>query len=319
MIVVCGDRSDPVIRFMCSRLKSYGYPSRLLDLADYPAGYQVDLRWNNDCPTGYFASSSWRLELETVSGVFVRYFGLETSKYFRDLPSNLATWLRAECKAGLAALFDCLSCPVANRFAAAESSRSKPYQALAIRRCGFRIPRTLITSDPEEARLFYEQCAREVIFKSISRAPSIVRRMNAEHLDRLPLLRDSPTQFQAFVPGDNIRAHVVGDQCFATRIRSEAVDYRYASQEGYLPATPEPTHLPAPVAAACIRLTQELGLLFAGIDLKETPEGEFYCFEVNTAPAFDYYERLASQPISAAVCELLSLGSFHDPSRARIK
>ncbi len=162
MIVVCGDRSDPVTRFMCSRLKSYGYPSRLMDLADYPAGYRVYLRWNKDRPTGYVASSTWRLELETVSGVFVRYFGLETSPFFRQLPSNLATCLQAECKAGLAALFDGLSCPVANRLAATDSGRSKPYQALAIRRCGLRIPQMLVTTDPEEARLFYEQCGRKV-------------------------------------------------------------------------------------------------------------------------------------------------------------
>ncbi len=143
--------------------------------------------------------------------------------------------------------------------------------------------------------------------------------MNAEHLDRLPLLRDSPTQFQAFVPGNNIRVHVVGDRCFAARIRSEAVDYRYASQEGLPPVIMEPTQLPSTVACACLRLTQELGLLFAGLDLKETPEGEFFCFEVNTAPAFDYYELLASQPISAALGRYFSVEvSFDGPRLAKI-
>ena len=46
-------------------------------------------------------------------------------------------------------------------------------------------------------------------------------------------------------------------------------------------------------------------LLFAGIDLKETPEGEFYCFEVNPCPGFLYYERHTGQPISTALAELL--------------
>ena len=39
-------------------------------------------------------------------------------------------------------------------------------------------------------------------------------------------------------------------------------------------------------------------LLFAGIDLKQTPSGEFYCFEVNPSPGFLYYERHTGQPIS---------------------
>jgi RimK-like ATP-grasp domain len=306
MIVVCGSLSDPVTRFFCNRLNLERYPFRLLDLAEYPAGYRVYLRWENNHPIGHIACASWRLELEVISGVFVRYFGFEQSPYFRDLPSHLAECLRSECKAGLAALLDGLSCPVANRFATSESSRSKPYQALAIRQCGFRIPRTLITTDPEEVRLFYQECAKEVIFKSISRAPSIVRRLDAKHLDQLQLL-DGPTQFQALVPGDNIRVHVVSNQCFAARIHAEAIDYRYASPAAKM----EPANLPTGVANACIRLTKALGLIFSGIDLKETPEGEFYCFEVNTAPAFDYYELLALQPISAALCELLRLGPPH--------
>jgi len=55
--------------------------------------------------------------------------------------------------------------------------------------------------------------------------------MDVEHLARLHLLRHSPAQFQAFIPGDNVRVHTVGDQLFATRIHSEAVDYRYAGQD----------------------------------------------------------------------------------------
>ena len=49
---------------------------------------------------------------------------------------------------------------------------------------------------------------------------------------RLSLLRHGPAQFQSFIPGENVRVHTIGDQLFATRVRSEAVDYRYASREG---------------------------------------------------------------------------------------
>ena len=82
-----------------------------------------------------------------------------------------------------------------------------------------------------------------MIYKSISGVRSIVRRMNADHLGRLPFLRYGPAQFQEFLPGDNIRVHTVGDRWFATRIRSEAVDYRYAYQER-LSVEMEPTELP---------------------------------------------------------------------------
>src|SRR5206468_11534301 len=113
-----------------------------------------------------------------------------------------------------------------------------------------------------------------------------------------------PAQFQAFVPGRNVRVHTVGERVFATRIESEAVDYRYAHLDG-LTARLEPVALPPPLKAACLGLAHAFDLLFAGIDLKETPEGEFFCFEVNPCPGFLYYERHTGQPISTAHDELL--------------
>ena len=56
----------------------------------------------------------------------------------------------------------------------------------------------------------------------------------------------------------------------------------------------------------CVNLTEGLGLAFAGIDLKVTPENHVYCFEVNPSPAFSYYESSTGQPISEAVAEYLA-------------
>ena len=125
---------------------------------------------------------------------------------------------------------------------------------------------------------------------------------------RLPLLRHGPAQFQSFIPGENVRVHTVGDQLFATRVHSEAVDYRYASREGRN-VEMEPTIVPPAIAEACLRLAHQLDLLLTGIDLKETPDGDYYCFEVNPCPGFLYYEQYTGQPISTALADLLHRGS----------
>ena len=70
----------------------------------------------------------------------------------------------------------------------------------------------------------------------------------------------------------------------------------------------EPATLPPTVAEACLRLARRLDLLLAGIDLKETPDGEYYCFEVNPSPGFLYYEQYTGQPISTALADLLQHG-----------
>jgi glutathione synthase/RimK-type ligase-like ATP-grasp enzyme len=146
-----------------------------------------------------------------------------------------------------------------------------------------------------------------VIFKSLSGVRSVVRRMEARDLERLHHLRHCPAQFQRYLPGDNIRVHTVGGELFATRIRSEAVDYRYARRQGAT-AEMEPASLPPDIAQACHRLAAALGLVIAGIDLKETPDGDYYCFEINPSPGFAYYEQHTEQPISAALAEVLRAG-----------
>ena len=98
--------------------------------------------------------------------------------------------------------------------------------------------------------------------------------------------------------------HTVGADIFATRVLSEAVDYRYAGRDG-LSVNMAPAFLPDGVADSCLRMARELDLELTGIDLKETPDGDYYCFEVNPSPAFLYFERFTGQPISQALADLL--------------
>ena len=313
MILVCGGLADSVTELVCARLNDCGYPYRLLDMGKYPGGFQVNWHWQDRGPEGYINTDDWRLDLADLSGVFVRYLGAEG----RASPPNVAARnvpaMYAEYDSGLMALLEGLPCAVVNRVRGGMSNGSKVYQALLVRQCGLFTPPTLVTNDPEAARRFYDDCGGEVIYKSLSGIRSIVRRLEPEQLSRLPLLRNGPAQFQAFIPGVDVRVHTVGEQSFATRVRSDAVDYRYATREGRR-VEMEPTTLPQEVADSCLELARRLDLLMTGIDLKETPEGKYYCFEVNPSPGFIYYERHSRQPISAALADLLHAG-FRSPAR----
>jgi glutathione synthase/RimK-type ligase-like ATP-grasp enzyme len=307
MILVCGGLADSVTELVCARLMDCGYPYRLLDLVSYPVGFQIKWHWKSAGPTGYIAGPDWKLDLDELTGVFIRYLGPEG----RLPPPNIAPGdvpaIYAEYDTGLMVLLEDLPCAVVNRLGGGMSNNSKVYQALLVRQCGLLTPPTLVTNDPEAARRFYEECQGEVIYKSLSGIRSIVRRLKPEQLARLSLLRHGPAQFQSFIPGVNVRVHTVGDQLFATRVYSEAVDYRYAGREGGQ-VEMEPTTLPPAVAESCLRLARQLDLLMTGIDLKETPAGDYYCFEVNPSPGFLYYEKYSGQPISTALADLLHHG-----------
>jgi hypothetical protein len=81
---------------------------------------------------------------------------------------------------------------------------------------------------------------------------------------------------------------------------SDLVDYRYARRNGGS-AELRAVDLAPDVAEQCIALSRGLGLAFAGIDLKITPDVEIFCFEVNPCPAFSFYEANTDQPIAHAV------------------
>ena len=316
MILVCGGLADRVTELVCSRLNACGYPYCLLDLGTYPNGFQIQWHWQGSYPSGYIAGPGWTLDLEALSGVYVRYLGAEGRVPPIGIAAEAAAAMYFEVDTGLMALFEDLPCTVVNHLGGGLSNNSKVFQALLVRQSGLQTPETLVTNDPLAARRFYDECQGQVIYKSLSGIRSIVRRLKPEQLERLSLLRYGPAQFQAFIPGQNVRVHTVGEQIFATRVVSEVVDYRYAGRQGGR-VEMEAVLLPPEIEQACLRLARQLDLNLAGIDLKETPSGEYYCFEVNPSPGFLFYEQYTGQPISLALANLLHQGASSDAGERR--
>lgn len=306
MILVAGGIADKVTELVCARLDACGFPYRLFDLGRYPAGYGVSVRCADGEMRGCLSGPDWRLECDQIDAAYVRFLGPEGRIPPPALSAPQAQELQLEADAALMAALDALPCPVVNRLGGGMSNNSKPYQLLLIARAGLRVPATLVTNDPSAAQAFLAEHG-EVIYKSISGVRSVVRRLGPDQQARLGLLRNGPAQFQALVRGCDVRVHTVGDRLFATRIRSDAIDYRYARREGR-EVEMEPIELPPAIAAACLRVAADLGLLHAGIDLKETPDGGWCCFEVNPCPGFIYFERHTGQPISLALAEFLHAG-----------
>lgn len=240
---------------------------------------------------------------DEVSALYTRVYDARQMKHVAD--AGAAAWVRIqEVESAIWTWADETPARVINRPSAMESNSSKPYQTALIEGCGFRIPPTLVTTDPEAAAAFWDQ-HQQVVYKSVSSVRSTVARLGPQHRTRLADVAWCPTQFQAWIPGRDHRVHVVGDEVFAVEVLSDADDYRYARQQG---ATCElrATVLPADIQTRARKTAVALGLPVAGIDLRRTPDDEWYCFEVNPSPCFTYYEHHTGQPLTAAVASLLA-------------
>ena len=246
------------------------------------------------------------LDLALVSAAYLRPHDGTRVPAVRDATPGSARWWHArEVDDTLTGWAEMTPALVISRPSASASNGSKPAQLREIAACGFAVPETLVTNDPAAVAGFLARHG-EVVYKSTSAIRSRVRRLDRGDVDRLAAVVACPTQFQGRVPGTDVRVHVVGAEVFATRIASDADDYRYAARQGLPRAELHATDLPDDVAERCRMLTSRLGLPVAGVDLRVTPDGDWFCFEVNPSPAFSYYEAGTGQPIAAAVAGLIA-------------
>ncbi len=306
MILLGGIPSEHPLVLLTEALNALGVPYRLFNqrrCADCAIVFGV----GEDGVSGRLHLHGEVFDLRDITGV-----------YFRLMDDRLLPELEGEPDASPArrharALHDTLyrwievaDARVVNRSDPQGSNSSKPYQAQLIAGYGLRVPETLITNDPD-AVLAFRRAHGSIIYKSMSGVRSIVKALDDWDLARLGDIAWCPVQFQALVPGNDVRVHVIGHDVHATEIVSDVIDYRYARQSGST-ATLRAIELPEDLAARCVALTAGLDLVFAGIDLRIGSDGAATCFEVNPSPAFSYYQANTGQPIATSLARYLAMG-----------
>ena len=307
MILLCGIPSESPLAMVAAALSALGRDYRFFNqrrVAECALAYQIEAGAVDGTPR----LGAEELRLADIDAAYVRLMDDRLLPELVDQPD--ASPARSHSRALHDALYRWIEVApsrMVNRSDPQGSNSSKPYQAQLIAQYGLRIPETLITNDPD-AVLAFQREHGGLIYKSMSGVRSIVTALGENDLARLDHIRWCPVQFQALVGGTDVRVHVVGNETYATEIVSDTLDYRYARRSGGS-AELRAVRLSAEIAEKCVRLTAGLGLAFAGIDLKITPSGEVFCFEVNPSPAFSFYEANTGQPIAAAVARYLADGS----------
>ena len=244
------------------------------------------------------------IDLERIAAGYIRPFDSRWLPQIERAGADTREWIHAlKIEAALICWAEITPAFIINRPKIIASNSSKPYQATRIRDFGFLIPETLVTTDPEAVQEFWEKHG-SLIYKSVSASRSVVARLTSEQLNNLQNIAWCPTQFQQYIPGNDYRVHVVGDEVFACEIVCDADDYRFAfAQEDRVEL--RAFDLPDELTRRCQDLAAGLGMAVAGIDLRRTPEGKWYCFEVNPVAGFAYYQGPCNHHIDDAIARLL--------------
>jgi hypothetical protein len=304
VMLLWGPAVDPPLQAVYRDLTRMGLPVFFLDQQSV---LDTQMHWTATTDIkGWIQTKGQWLDLAQVTGVYLRPYDFRQHAAIAQAGSNSPEWHHALALEN--ALLDWAAITpafVLNRPSAMEISRSKPYQAEQIRRSGFRVPETLITNHPQAAQAFW-QLHGDVIYKSISDVYSPTSRLKPEHSARLDDLTWCPTQFQQYISGQDYQVHVVGDHVFACEGSANFEDYRYAAERCDSP-TLRAGYLPFNIQQRCKDLAFSLNLSLAGIDLRRSPQDEWYCFDVNPSPDFTGCQDATGYPISWAIAELFAI------------
>jgi hypothetical protein len=290
MIGVVGTRADPVLLHFATRCVVGGVPFADIDLVEAADRGEWDISLPS--ATADRITGTEQVRLADLTGLYVRPIHLGTTAR----PSARWTGLLE----GLTAWMDETDITVVNRPGGHQLNTYKPAHYAWLAANGLCVPPSLLTADPVRVKAFL--AAGRTVVKPVSGVRATTREITVSDLDRLAG-SDSPVVVQRMIEGDDVRAHVVGDGVFATRFRSDAIDYRKDRA-----AEREMIRLPDPLAHLLVRRTADQGLLFAGWDLKVDSAGTYWCLECNPMPGYSHYDRVCDYAISDALIALLRDG-----------
>jgi hypothetical protein len=186
---------------------------------------------------------------------------------------------------------------------ATRTAELKLVQLRAARAVGLRLPRTLVSQDPERVRRFCEEERFEVIVKTVAgsrTAPTMTGHVTPEILtdDAIALC---PSIYQELVPGRrHLRVCCFGDDVHAAVLSTERLDWRYPHD-----FDAEPTELDGVTQRKLQELLAQLGLRMGIFDLKLADDGEPVWLELNPQGQFLFLEGMTGMPLASAFADFL--------------
>lgn len=190
---------------------------------------------------------------------------------------------------------------VVNRPNAGHDNSSKPLHEATLTGLGFRVPDSITTSSLDR------------LLEFVARGPSISKAVCGVRADSMMVAEEDlaafrpeqgPVHVQRYVPGADVRIHVIGETLVAQRIDSHCVDYRRQGDFDDLVRFDPPDEL----CEMLVRSTRELGLEFAGWDFKVDDHGQYWCLEVNPMPGYRPYDLRCDAAISMMLLGHLRAG-----------
>lgn len=310
MIVVISHPGDRHAQLVLEDLACHGQQTFLFDLADLPDRASIVTTFDDSLAPAVTVDHAelGSVDLSGATSVWWRRPQAPTLDAISG--PGLFRFTHGEWHAFLNSLYPLIQCPWMNHPVQDEFASRKALQLLVAAQLGFRIPRTLMTSNAERAQSFIDQQGQgRVIYKTFASTEQIwrpTRLVQPNDVDMADSIRDAPSIFQEYIPATaDIRVTIVGSEVFAVAIDARGtnheVDFRVRMSDSEISVCV----LPDGLIRRLHRLLRKLGLVYGAIDLRHTEDDDYVFLEINPAGEFLFVEHNTGLPIASAVSRWL--------------
>lgn len=309
-VLVATESEDATADLVIAELNRRRVPVLRLDPGrDFPAEVVLSVRTGPEGWGGCLTAGDRTADLANVRALYHR----RPSAYSPQRDEQAARFVAQENRRGLGGVLGALpECFYLSHPQAIARAEYKPAQLSAAIREGLKVPATLVTNDPAEAKAF--AAGQPTVYKPLHAGTYSVDGQPAgiwaapvepgEIDDRVSLCAHL---FQARVrKTSDVRAVVIGDQVFCARITAPrgVLDWRSA----YRDLTYEPIACPDEVRGALLRFLAGFQLSFGAFDFALTAEDEWWFLECNPNGQWAWLEHAAKLPLTVAIADLLQCG-----------
>lgn len=306
---------DATADLVIAELNDRGVPVHRADLGDFPERTEFSATLGADRVDW---SGTWRgrhrdLRLRDVTAVYYRRpspFALHPGLSAED-----ARWAVDEARAGFGGVLASLRCTWVNHPHNNAVAGTAPVALATARRCGLRVPRTLITNHAGTARKFIRGLPRQAAaYKTLGTTGPIgaggepvavwTSRVEAEHItDEVAC---TAHLFQEWIDKEHeVRLTAVGSQMFAAEIHAGSPAARIDFRRDYDALTYRLCRVPESVARGVRSLMGALGLRYVAMDfLVDEDHRDWHLIDVNPGGQFGFVPDLRA-PITHALADVL--------------
>jgi len=312
MILIFSSLQDPHAVAVMQRLDTRGVPYYLCDTERFPR----ELALSFECTAG----SPDLFLTDSLSGETIHLQTVNVAWWRRPRPLTIHEEIQDpvavqfaynECSMAIAGLWQSIDALWVNNPVFDEAASKKVFQLKIAGEVGLKVPRTCITNDPATLERFTASMhGKPVIYKSFlatEKAWRETRLLSAEAMSGLDSLKFAPVIFQEFIPAvADLRITVFGAHVFCIAVDNSSLHYAYDYRVSLESVAASEFQLPDRVKNLILRFMQRLRLVYGAIDMRLTPDGEFYFLEVNTAGEWQFLEEKTNLRITDRFSDFLA-------------